>query len=79
MNKSIALLDLTEGMPYDWRGAIATVFLGSEDPEAYFCNEWTGEKHIVGSANFSPSQFAAIALSLGRDVTQEFFKQRKGA
>ena len=74
--KSIALLAETNGLDYDWRGAIATVFLGSQDSDRWFCNEHVSHPFLKCSANFSPSQFAAIALSLGRDVTGEFFEGR---
>jgi hypothetical protein len=73
---SQALLAETGGRGYDWRGAIATVFLGSQNADQWFCNEWVGYPFIKASATFSPSQFAAICLSLGRDVTLEFFGAR---
>lgn len=53
------------GEPYDWRGALATVLPG-HDSTGYFCNEAVGE--AVGLLTpwcFTPSQFAAIACSLG--------------
>ena len=66
----------TNGLPYDLRGAIATAFLGSEDRTRYFCNEWVGKPFLRASANFGPHQFAAVCLSLGRDVTNNFFIDR---
>ena len=71
---SIAWLAKTNGQPYDWRGAIATAFLGSQDDARWFCNEWVGAPFLKASATFGPHQFAALALSLGRDVTADFLK-----
>ena len=76
--RSVDLLATTKGAAYDWRGAVATVFLGSPNPHKWFCSEWCAAPFVKAPATFSPSQFAAICLSLGRDVTQEFFNQRKG-
>lgn len=73
---SIAYLAETEDHKYDIRGAIATVFLGSQDYSRDFCNEWVGEPYLKASSTFSPSQFAAICLSIGQDVTEEFFANR---
>lgn len=75
--KSIALLQHTKGMRYDYRGAIATAFLGSQDPDRWFCNEWVGAPFIVASGTFGPHHFAAICLSLGADITTEFFRTRQ--
>lgn len=53
-----------------------TVFLGSQDAARWFCNELVGRPFLKASATFSPIQFAAIALSMGRDVTTHFFGSR---
>lgn len=74
--KSIYFLADTDGEKYDWRGAIATVFLGSQDNSRWFCNEHVAAPFILASGTLSPSQFAAIVLSLGQDVTAEFFGAR---
>ena len=47
--------------------------------DKWFCNEWVGQPYLLASANFGPNHFAAVALSLGRDVTQAFFDNRKVA
>ena len=73
---SIAHLATTLGHKYDIRGAIATVFLGSQDNDRDFCNEWVATPFLKASSTFSPSQFAAICLSIGQDVTEEFFANR---
>ena len=74
--RSVDFLAETNRMKYDLRGAIATAFLGSEDHGRWFCNEWVGKPFLRASANFGPHQFAAICLSLGREVTQDFFNDR---
>ena len=73
---SIAHLATTLGHKYDIRGAIATVFLGSQDNDRDFCNEWVATPFLKAPGTFSPSQFAAICLSIGQDVTAEFFANR---
>lgn len=76
IEKSIDLLYKTKGEQYDIRGAIATVFIGSPNPDKWFCNKWVGHPFITASGIFSPSQFAAICLTLGNDVTTDFFASR---
>ncbi|UUZ75551.1 hypothetical protein LP414_27935 [Polaromonas sp. P1(28)-13] len=73
---SIDLLARTRGALYDWRGALATCLPGSPDSRRWFCNEWVGEPYVRAPATFGPHHFAAICLSLGRDVTAEFFAAR---
>ena len=70
---SVELLGTTNGLAYDWRGAVATAFLGSQDRDRWFCNEWVAHPYLQAPATFGPNHFAAICLSLGRDVTAEFF------
>lgn len=77
VNGSSTLLDCTLGQKYDIRGAIATVFLGSEDNTRWFCNEWCGTPFLKGASYLSPSQFGAVAMSLGQDVTHDFFEARR--
>lgn len=76
VQRSIDFLDLTIGLPYDYRGALATMLPGSQDSARWFCNEWVAAPFIKAPGSFSPSQFAAITLSLGTDVTREFFASR---
>ena len=73
VNLSIALLVETEGLPYDLRGAIATAFLGAQDSERYFCNEWVATPFLVAPGTFGPHHLCAIALSLGTEESQAFF------
>lgn len=73
---SIALLAHTNGQKYDWRGALATCLPGSPDASRWFCNAWVGHPYLLASQTFGPHHFAAIALTLGRDVTRDFFAQR---
>ena len=77
VGKSVALLAETLGQPYDWRGALATCLPGTHIDGRWFCNEFVGYPFIKASATFGPHHFAAIALSLGTDVTDDFFKSRK--
>lgn len=76
VSKSIAHMAKMRGKKYDSRGAVASVFLGSQDPGREFCNEHVGAPHLLAAGTFSPSQFAAICLTLGTDVTEDFFKAR---
>jgi hypothetical protein len=71
--RSIELLAATNGMPYDWRGAVATAFPGSQDSSRWFCNEWVAYPFIKASGTFGPNHFAAVSFSLGQDVTTDFF------
>ena len=73
---SIELMERTRGKPYDWRGALATRLPGGHNGDSWFCNEWVGEPFLRASATFGPHHFAAICLSIGRDVTREFFLAR---
>lgn len=67
-----------DGQPYDVRGAIATVLPGHRVSGEWFCNEAVGASAgLLEPHTFTPSQFAAIALSIGRDITDAFFAERK--
>jgi hypothetical protein len=77
VQKSIDLLYWTRGMPYDWRGALATCLPGSPDANSAYCNQWVGRPFIEASQTFGPHHFAAICLSLGKNVTTKFFESRK--
>lgn len=79
VQRSIELLEATQGLPYDWRGAIATAFLGSQDNTRWFCNEWVAYPFLRSPATFGPHHFAAICLSFGRDTTADFFGSRAHA
>lgn len=67
-----------DGQPYDLRGALATVLPGSGSPSRWFCNEAVAAS--VGFREpqiFGPAQWAAICMSLGTDVTRQFFERQK--
>lgn len=70
---SISLLDRTRGKPYDWRGALATVLPFKESKNAWFCNEWVAAPYLQAPHIFGPAQFCTICMSIGQDVTKEFF------
>ena len=76
VEKSVRHLASTEGCKYDWRGAIATAFIGSQDDSRWFCNEHVSYPFLKASATFGPHHLAAICLSIGKDVTTTFFKSR---
>lgn len=76
VQRSVALLAETNGLPYDWRGALATRLPGRHDNSAWFCNEWVGYPFLRESWTFGPHQFAAVCLSIGRDITETFFRSR---
>ncbi len=73
---SLRLLAESRGMPYDWRGAAATVLPLRQSRRGYFCTEWVGRPFLQASHLFGPAQLAAITLSLGEDVTERFFAAR---
>lgn len=76
VERSRDFLAETKGQKYDLRGAVATVFLGAQDTARWFCNEHVGYPFVRAASTFSPSQFHAICLSMGKDVTEDFFKSR---
>lgn len=71
---SIALLAETKGEPYDCRGAVATVLPGHPQAGHWFCNQWVAYPFLKASATFGPHHLCAIALSIGQDVTAQFFQ-----
>lgn len=78
VQRSIDWFAFNDGLPYDWRGAIATVLPGTHSQNGYFCNEAVGASVGLKEAHiFGPAQFAAICMSLGRDVTEDFFGARQ--
>ena len=73
---SIDLLGLTNGASYDLRGEVATVLPGSPSSAAWFCSEWVAHPYLKAPATFGPHHLAAICMSVGEDVTDEFFGSR---
>jgi hypothetical protein len=76
VERSIDLLIRTDGEPYDFRGAFATIMPGSPRSPHGFCTSWTGYPFLQAAATFAPNHFAAICFSLGADITDEFFRSR---
>lgn len=76
VQQSIDLLAATQGWPYDSRGAWALFLPGSQSSLAYFCNKWVATPYLRASGTFSPSQFCAICMSIGSDVTRQFFSHQ---
>jgi hypothetical protein len=77
--QSVLLLERTRGWPYDLLGALATVLPGRPSDSAYFCNRWVSQPYLQASGSFGPHHLAAICLSIGQDVTKDFFNARKPA
>lgn len=75
--QSIALLDRTKGWPYDLRGALATLLPGRPSDKAYFCTRWVSTPFLQAAGSFGPHHLAAICLSIGRDITTDFFGSRQ--
>jgi hypothetical protein len=76
VEQSTVLLSVTRGMPYDLWGAIATVLPGRPSDTAFFCNRWVGTPYLKAAGTFGPHHFAAICLSIGKDITTDFFNSR---
>jgi hypothetical protein len=76
--RAVALLDETEGMPYDIFGAVATVLPTRQKGDSYFCSEWVATPFLCSPHTFGPAQLAAITMSpaFGRNVTADFFGSR---
>lgn len=74
---SVLLLSQTQGWPYDLRGALATVLPGRQSDTAYFCNRWVATPYLKAAGSFGPHHFAAVCLSIGQDITTEFFRSRQ--
>lgn len=77
LSQSVEWFAAHDGMPYDVRGALATQLPGAHRTGEWFCSEAVGASiGLLQPHTFGPHQFAAIALTLGRDVTGAFFAQR---
>jgi hypothetical protein len=64
-----------DGEYYDWRGAWATVLPGHNHEGEWFCSEALGASiGLLYPETFGPHLLASIALTLGKDVTTEFFQ-----
>ena len=75
--QSALLLAHTEGWPYDLRGALSTMLPGRPSDKAYFCNRWVSAPYLRAAGSFGPHHLAAICLTVGQDVTDEFFDSRR--
>lgn len=66
------------GEPYDWRGALATLFwFLPHSVRSWFCNEAVAAPHgVVDGHRLTPAAFVALVLSMpgSRVITEEFFK-----
>jgi len=75
--RSIELLQHTAGWPYDLRGALSTLLPGRPSDSAYFCNRWVSAPYLRAAGSFGPHHLAAICLSIGEDITTDFFGSRE--
>ena len=65
------------GQKYDIRGAFASALpIQWTQPNRWFCNHSIAEPFLKSAWIFGPAQFAAIVMSIGEDVTAEFFRAR---
>jgi hypothetical protein len=76
VQKSANLLSETYGAQYDLFGAFATVFPTRQNKKKFFCTEWVAYPYLQSPHIFGPAQFAAITLSIGQDITEQFFAGR---
>ena len=76
---SLDLLARTKGQPYDLRGALATRLPGNDSSVRWFCNKWVSFPFLQAAGTFGPHHLAAICMSAGKDVTREFFGERRYA
>ena len=81
VQKSCAWFNAHKELPYSWIGALKAgmpilSFLPSGN--GAFCNQAVGAAHMSGSDLFTPAEFATICMSIGTDVTAEFFGARAG-
>lgn len=73
---SADLLERTRGQPYDWLGAWATVMPGRQRESSWFCTEWVAHPYLLTPWAFDPARLMSVCLSIGREVTDEFFNAR---
>lgn len=76
VQESIDMLARTNGMRYDLRGALATVLPGKERHDRWFCSEWVAAPYLGASETFGPHHLCALALSIGENMTLQFFASR---
>ncbi len=73
--KSIDFFDgvIEAGVTYDTRGAAATLLPGKQKANQFFCTESVLAPFVVAPHYYSPALGLSLCLSVGHDVTQEFF------
>lgn len=75
VGQSFKWFEKHKGDQYDLRGALATVLPGSQYYDRWYCSEaCAASVGIVEPQLFGPAQYAAIAMSLGKDATEDFFR-----
>lgn len=74
--KSIQWFTEHLGEKYDARGAFASAMpIQWKTSNRWFCNESVSAPFLECPEIFGPSQFAAIAFTIGEDVTNRFFRK----
>ena len=61
---------------YAWGGAVRAGLPFLPGGPGVFCNQAVGAAHLRDSSLFTPSEFACICASFGRDITADFFARR---
>ena len=67
---------IAKGMRYDMTGALATYLPGHEDDDKVFCTESVLAPFIKAAHYYGPAIGLSICLSLGTDVTDDFFQSK---
>jgi hypothetical protein len=79
VDKAIDWYSRHHGAPYDWRGAVATIFwFLPQSKTSWFCNEAVAAPFgLIDAHRQTPAAFIATLMSLpgSRDVTAEFFSE----
>lgn len=78
VGKSQDFFGETKGDPYDLRGAVATLLPGAPKAGHWFCSQWIAHPFLRSAATFGPHLLAALVMSLGREISAPFFRDREG-
>jgi hypothetical protein len=73
---SVAWFDkaIAQKMRYDSRGALATMLPGKQDAGKVYCTEAVLTPFMEAPHYYTPALCLSLCLSIGTDVTQDFFK-----
>jgi hypothetical protein len=65
------------GTLYDKRGALATMLPGRHSEDKLYCTEAVLSPFVRAPHYYTPAMGLALCLSIGTDITQDFFKGRE--